>query len=177
MLKTSRHSFFSAPGDLITGDFNLHHDLWATDNYSSLSEAEDLVGWMGSRGFSLLNYKGTIERASRTHVVNLTWANDEVFAMPLVSGWSVRHELAIGPDHLPVTWFTPSDDPPISPMELARAFKFDDKRFEGWSSRFPELIGSSFSSDLLYTEEVTPSSLHPRSPPSRISSSKRRRSI
>jgi hypothetical protein len=110
-------------------------------------------------------------------VVDLTWANDEVFAMSLVSAWSVRHELAIGLDHLPVTWFTPLDYPPISPMELARAFKFDDKKFEGWSSRFSELIGSSFPSDPLHIEEVTPSSLHPRSPPSRTSSSKRRRSI
>jgi len=92
----------------ITGDFNLHHDMWsAGDSAPSHSgKAEDLVDWMTLNGFTLLNQKGevTFTRQKQTSVLDLTWLNDKALMDDQFQNWQIREDLDIGSDHLPVRW-------------------------------------------------------------------------
>jgi ribonuclease HI len=146
---------------IITGDFNLHHEAWSVEvNAPPTSpRSESLIEWMEERDFSLLNQKGEITffRAKQTSVLDLTWANDKAVNTSLISNWSVREDLVIGSDHVPITWEILSD-PSQNPPPTSRKFLFDDKRCGAWSDTFQQNMKASFPLPLL--KDSTNAQLH-----------------
>lgn len=52
---------------IITGDFNLHHDLWSKieATLTDVELTEQIVDWLSSKGFVLLNEKGQTTHPAR----------------------------------------------------------------------------------------------------------------
>ena len=67
---------------IITGDFNLHHDMWAVGPVGS-DEARisgDIIDWLTEEGFTMMNKKGEITHpphnaCKRASVIDLTFVN------------------------------------------------------------------------------------------------------
>jgi hypothetical protein len=64
---------------LISGDFNLHHDMWClcTDIRTMTSPAaEDVASWVDTFGLSILNNQDTPIRPISNSIIDLTITND-----------------------------------------------------------------------------------------------------
>jgi len=103
---------------IITGDFNLHHPDWSPDSKNEKTGSENLVNWMRTNDFTLLNRPGEMTwfRGSQSSTLDLTWASNN--SLNNISYWGIREDLHTGSDHLPVTWTLrtkPQPHPAISP--------------------------------------------------------------
>ena len=135
---------------ILSGDFNLHHDLWMKDDRlpPTSRNAEDLVEWAETNTFHLLNEKGEITflRSNASSVLNLTWANDLTFASDLISDWQINYEYLFGQDYIPVTWTLHLSFPPSDPIDEQK-FIFKDDNCGDWCSAFQDKLGDLPSQD------------------------------
>jgi len=93
---------------IVSGDFNMHHPLWAIDEPQPDARTEAFVGWLVDRRMTMCNNKGSptfLSHCGRaTSVLDLTFANNTAHAANSVLEWRVAPELAHGSDHYPLTW-------------------------------------------------------------------------
>ena len=102
---------------IITGDWNLHHPLWSPLNHASHHQVtEEVVDWLSSKGFTLLNEKGAItytphsgQRGSPS-VIDLTFVNPIAMQTDLVREWAINPHLSYGSDHAALTWSLNTDN-------------------------------------------------------------------
>ena len=93
---------------IITGDFNMHHPLWAVDEPRPDPRAEALVEWLVNKRMTMCNDKGKptfLSHCGRaTSVLDLTFANNVALETNSILEWRVAPELAHGSDHYALTW-------------------------------------------------------------------------
>jgi len=121
---------------IITGDFNLHHPMWSSDGKAPSPGADELVDFLLTSRYSLLNSKGapTFFRKDYTSVLDLTWASED--ALPQISDWKVMYEWHQGSDHYPICFsltITPFTTDFNSNLP---AFTFKDDAADTWQRAF-----------------------------------------
>ncbi|PPR03941.1 hypothetical protein CVT26_001146 [Gymnopilus dilepis] len=96
---------------IITGDFNLHHDMWSRGHVGHDQMTEEIVEWLTEKGFTLLNPKGEITHPSRTHtlngqrrterpsVIDLSFVNGHARQRDTFQDWAIDPSLAHDSDH------------------------------------------------------------------------------
>ncbi|KAI6135891.1 Endonuclease/exonuclease/phosphatase [Pisolithus thermaeus] len=114
---------------VISGDWNLHHPLWSTTDYSPSAKAEALVDWMFENGFVILNDKGSPTYFSHDGMslstLDLTFANHAAITGEAVCNWRVDWELSCDSDHFALTWSINRANHPIDNV-TAQKFKWKD---------------------------------------------------
>ena len=142
----------------ITGDFNMHHDLWSEgDSSKTTGRTEDMVDWMTSNGFTLLNQKGEVTFARRSHhsVLDLTWINEEFVSDDRFQNWRVREDLDSGSDHIPITWEIDLGGfhPHIGPDSGVFGFKAEHQK--PWLTALSSAVSTHFPHHVLTVEHPT----------------------
>ena len=93
---------------VVSGDFNMHHPLWAVDEPQPDARMEAFVEWLMDRHMTMCNNKGSpmfLSHCGRaTSVLDLTFTNNTAHATNSVLEWRVAPEMAYGSDHYPLTW-------------------------------------------------------------------------
>jgi len=81
---------------IITGDWNLHHAMWANDtrNYRTNSQTETLIDWLTNHGLQLVNIPGVATFAAHSgrglpSVIDLTFANRQAAQHLMPYNWTV----------------------------------------------------------------------------------------
>jgi hypothetical protein len=103
---------------VVSGDFNLHHPLWALENghqRASSGAAADLVEWMESHAFAILNNLSYATRRGQSadqndSIIDLTLINYTAADMELISKWECSEELAFDSDHNGISWMIQSPE-------------------------------------------------------------------
>ena len=93
---------------IISGDFNMHHPLWAIDEPRPNPKAEVLIEWLVDKHMTMCNNKGKptyLSHSGRaTSVLDLTFANNAALASNSTLKWRVAPKLAHGSDHYALMW-------------------------------------------------------------------------
>ncbi|KAF9259963.1 hypothetical protein L218DRAFT_1003198, partial [Marasmius fiardii PR-910] len=93
----------------ITGDFNLHHPIWAPGLGDSDPLTTAVGDWFMENGWSLLNDKGRITHPARhggeqPSVIDVTFANNTAAGSVVFQDWFVNPSLAGTSDHYGITF-------------------------------------------------------------------------
>src|SRR5579872_5327068 len=126
---------FDASKVIITGDFNLHHPMWAGDMKPKTEKSEELTNWMSDLGFALINQQGipTFHRGTENpSVLDLTWVSAEILSR--IHDWTIHDGLDFGSDHLPITWHLHINKGLTTPASTK--FSFKDERRGEWCTDF-----------------------------------------
>ena len=116
---------------IITGDFNLHHDMWAVGPVGS-DEARisgDIVDWLTEEGFTMMNKKGEITHPprnarERASVIDLTFVNGRAIQAGTVKEWAIDPELAHDADHLGIKFLIDHGQTEINnPLDIKYCLK------------------------------------------------------
>ncbi len=95
---------------VISGDWNLHHNLWnsAIEEESAPARTQDVVNWLEGHGFNLCNERDMHTRSSsgtqRDTLINLTFTNEMATGQGLVQKHKVNQDLALLSDHHALTF-------------------------------------------------------------------------
>ena len=95
---------------IITGDWNLHHNLWNStiDTESTTMRMQEVVDWLEGQGFSLCSKKDVHTHSSSgtqwDTVIDLTFANDPASGQGIVQNHIVNPDLAALSDHHALTF-------------------------------------------------------------------------
>jgi endonuclease/exonuclease/phosphatase family metal-dependent hydrolase len=142
---------------IITGDFNLHHDLWAARPVAHDQLTENIVDWLSEKGFALMNPKGEIthpqrNRMERPSVIDLTFANGVAVANNIVQEWTIDPSLAHDSDHYAIK-FTINHAPVEIHNITGEKYSLKDVDMEAWTEALEdELMGKKETLDMLLTE-------------------------
>jgi hypothetical protein len=88
---------------IISGDFNLHHPLWALENgqqHAASGTADELVEWLESHAFSIENDLVRATRRGQTadqhdSIIDLTLLNHAAADIDLIGEWECSEEQAL----------------------------------------------------------------------------------
>ncbi|KAF9440047.1 hypothetical protein P691DRAFT_825695 [Macrolepiota fuliginosa MF-IS2] len=95
---------------VITGDWNMHHHLWSTNNHINHNpEMENTVEWLTTQGFLLNNTPGEhmhIPHASRGSplTIDLTFTNRPTTQQAIPFDWVIQPEFTYDSDHQAILW-------------------------------------------------------------------------
>ena len=93
---------------IISGDFNMHHPLWAIGEPNPNRRAEAFVDWLTDNHMTLCNNKGApmfLSHCDRAmSVLDLTFTNNVAQALNSTHEWHIAPELAGGSDHYALAW-------------------------------------------------------------------------
>ena len=95
---------------VITGDWNLHHNLWNStiEADSTPNRMQVVVNWLVGQGFTLCSERNIHTRSgSRTQqdmIINLTFANEKAHGQGIVQNHAVNPDLAVLSDHHALTF-------------------------------------------------------------------------
>jgi hypothetical protein len=114
---------------ILTGDWNLHHELWEVLERPADARAVQVVEWLQDADFTLLNNHNEHTYVSHddahTHsVLDLTFINSVAMAADTVKAWGVNSELVTMSDHKAIT-FTMENG--LVPVENVYGVKFNWK--------------------------------------------------
>jgi hypothetical protein len=90
---------------ILTGDFNLHHPLWSTDEFTTTEPiTQAVVDWLSDKGFLLKNDKGMITHPARhsrerASVIDLSFVNGLAIAQDTFQEWAINTNIAGFSDH------------------------------------------------------------------------------
>src|SRR5260370_15827269 len=95
---------------IITGDWNLHHNLWDSmvAAESTPARTQDVVDWLEGQSFTLCSKKDVHTRSRSGSqwdmVIDLTFANKTVFEQGVIQNHRVNLDLALLSDHHTLTF-------------------------------------------------------------------------
>jgi hypothetical protein len=94
---------------ILTGDWNLHHELWEVLERPADTRADQLVDWLQDNDFTLLNTHNehtyvSHDEAQTCSVLDLTFVNSIAMAGDTVKAWGVRPELVTTSDHKAISF-------------------------------------------------------------------------
>src|ERR1700748_1109571 len=129
---------------IITGDWNLHHELWEVLEWPADARADRVVEWLTDGDFTLLNTHNEHTYVSHddahTHsVLDLTFVNSLAVAADTVKAWGVRSELVTTSDHKAIT-FTMENG--LVPVDNVYGVKYN------WKSADKEIHNEILSEEL-----------------------------
>ncbi|HEX3643579.1 MAG TPA: hypothetical protein VHV10_20010, partial [Ktedonobacteraceae bacterium] len=129
---------------IITGDWNLHHELWEVLERPADARADRVVEWLTDGDFTLLNTHNEHTYVSHddahTHsVLDLTFVNSLAMAADTVKAWGVRTELVTTSDHKAIT-FTMENG--LVPVDNVYGVKYN------WKSADKEIHNEVLSEEL-----------------------------
>ena len=138
---------------IITGDFNLHHPDWSPDSKEENAGSKNLVNWMRTNDFTLLNRPGETMwfQGSQSSTLDLTWASNN--SLNNISYWGVREDLHNGSDHLPIMW-TLTLDYNFTPASLPK-YRTEDDLYTPWSKKFTSLLQERWTFPDYLLDEAT----------------------
>ena len=117
---------------IITGDFNLHHDMWSAWPARPDNLTDNIVGWLSEGGFALQNPKGEVTHPSRgrrtasqprrraeerSSVIDLTFANGPAKQANIMHNWAIDPGLSHDSDHYAIKFVinhTPTEIPNVT---------------------------------------------------------------
>ncbi|KDR64996.1 hypothetical protein GALMADRAFT_1344135, partial [Galerina marginata CBS 339.88] len=143
---------------IITGDFNLHHDLWSARPVVNDQLTEKIVDWLSEKGFALLNPKGEIthpqrNRNERPSVIDLTFANGQAVASNIVQEWAIDPSLAHDSDHYGIK-FTINHTPVEIHNITGEKYSLKDVDMDVWTKAIEdEMAMEKRTLDLLLSED------------------------
>src|SRR5260370_30794595 len=97
---------------IITGDWNLHHNLWnsAVTEEATPIRMQEVMDWLEGQGFTLCSERDVHTRSSsgtqQDTIIDLTFANNTAFGQGTIQNHQVDPDLMILSDHHALT-FTP----------------------------------------------------------------------
>ena len=146
---------------IITGDSNLHHDLWACRLVGS-DEARtsgEIVGWLTEEGYTMLNQKGEITHPphnahERASVIDLTFVIGQAVREGTVDEWAIDPGLAHDSDHLGIKFIISHAQAEIdNPMDIKYCLK--DVKPADWIKELESAIAKAHTTlQHLYTPRV-----------------------
>jgi ribonuclease HI len=94
---------------ILTGDWNLHHELWEILERPADLRANHVVEWLQNNDFTLLNSHNehtyvSHDDAHSHSVLDLTFVNSSAMAVDTVKAWGIRTELVTTSDHKAITF-------------------------------------------------------------------------
>src|SRR5260370_24522766 len=95
---------------VISGNWNLHHNLWnsAIEAESTLARTQDIVNWLEGHGFNLCNERDVHTRSGsgtqRDTIIDLTFSNEMATGQGLVQKHKVNLDLMLLSDHHALTY-------------------------------------------------------------------------
>ena len=149
---------------IITGDINLHHDLWASGPVGG-DEARtsgEIVDWLTEGGYTMMNQKGEITHPpcsarERASVIDLTFVNGQAISEGTVQEWAIDPELAHDADHLGIKFLIAHAQVEIkNPMDIKYCLK--DVKPDEWTRKLENAIAKSHTT---FQPLFTPGTLHP----------------
>jgi hypothetical protein len=83
---------------ILTGDWNLHHELWEVLERPADARADQLVDWLQDNDFTLLNTHNehtyvSHDEAQTCSVLDLTFVNSIAMAGDTVKAWGLDQSL------------------------------------------------------------------------------------
>jgi hypothetical protein len=94
---------------ILTGDWNLHHELWEVLECPADPHADHVVEWLQDQDFTLLNSHNehtyvSHDDAQSHSVLDLTFVNSIAMAADTVKAWGIRPELVTTSDHKAISF-------------------------------------------------------------------------
>jgi len=134
---------------IITGNFNLHHDLWACGPVGSVEArtSGEIVDWLTEQGFTMLNQKGEVTHPpcnarERASVIDVTFVNGQAVREGTVQDWAIDPELAHNSDHLGIKFvITPAQAEINNPLDIKYCLK--DVKPAEWTKEMEKAIDKS----------------------------------
>ena len=134
---------------IITGDFNLHHDLWASGPVGNddARTSGEVVEWLMEEGYTMMNKKGEITHPPRnTHervsVIDLTFVNGQAVCAGTVQDWAIDPSLAHDADHLGIKFIIAHSLEEIeNPMDIKYCLK--DIKPDEWTKELENALARS----------------------------------
>ena len=146
---------------IITGDFNLHHDLWAcgpVGNADARTSGE-IVEWLSEEGFTMMNKKGEITHPPRSahervSVIDLTFINGQAIRAGTVREWAIDPSFAHDADHLGIKFVIAHGQTEIeNPMDIKYCLK--DVKPDNWTKELETALAQSLNTlQPLYSAET-----------------------
>lgn len=134
---------------IITGDFNLHHDMWASGPVESddARTSGAIVDWLTEEGYTIMNKKGEITHPprnarERASVIDLTFVNGRAIQAGTVKEWSIDPRIAHDADHLGIKFLIAHGQTEVeNPMDIKYCLK--DIKVDEWIKELEEAINGS----------------------------------
>jgi len=161
-----KHFTYNHP-TIITGDFNLHHDMWSAWPTKPDSLTENIVSWLTESGFALQNPKGEITHPSRgrrtasqpyrraeerSSVIDLTFANGAAKQAGIIHDWAIDPSLSHDSDHYAIK-FVINHIPTVINNMAGEKFSLKDVDMEVWKTVLEEeLSGEKEKLDQLLSQ-------------------------
>lgn len=125
---------------ILSGDWNQHHPAWSKGEPQPTERTEELIEWMQSGDFTLLNEKGACtyhehRRKRATSVLDLTWVNAEARALDAVREWAIDPSLACGSDHFALRWIIEHGATEVQNITGSR-YSFKETKPKEWQEAF-----------------------------------------
>ncbi|PPQ76465.1 hypothetical protein CVT25_000729, partial [Psilocybe cyanescens] len=129
---------------IITGDFNLHHDLWSRVNttMSNVEMTESIVDWLSEKGFLLLNEKGQTTHPARhsderDSVIDLSFINGPASVNDTFKDWCIDPTLSHDSDHFGIK-FTIDHGRKIIDNPCGLKYNIKNTNRDEWTKAFAE---------------------------------------
>ena len=143
---------------IITGDWNIHHNLWSDRNHPNNELTCDIVDWLTDKGYTLLNTRG--EHTFAPHgargsgsTIDLTFANVEADRVDVCKDWAINEALSFGSDHHGIQWVFDSGRQEIENI-TGTQYNIKDIEPKKWCDEFGKtLVTHSADLEPLLTED------------------------
>ncbi len=147
---------------MITGDYNMHHALWALEGQQESPWAEQLIEWMVERGLLMMNAKGVPTFFSRSNngaesVIDLTFANAAAVTGNLLVDWRVDPDSSYTLDHSMIFWRMDQNVKVVDNV-LGIQYNFKEADAEEWVEDFKIKVGG-FRNSMREVEQAMPESM------------------
>ncbi|KAF8154411.1 Endonuclease/exonuclease/phosphatase [Crassisporium funariophilum] len=154
---------------IITGDFNLHHPLWSREDhkYHDNQLTENIVDWLLSEGYSLVNKQGKIthlaqHNGKRPSVIDLSFVNSKARNQNTIKNWAIQPLLSLDSDHNTIQ-FKFTIDHGLTEIKniCGLRYRFKDVDPSEWINAFEEEAENSSTvlSKLASINSLTPNQL------------------
>ncbi len=124
---------------IITGDFNLHHELWSAGPVGNNNMTDEIVDWLSRNGFSIMNTKGEITHPQRNNrekasVIDLTFINGKTASSGILQDWAIDPSLAHDSDHYAIKFILNQEQTEIQNISGTK-YSLKDAKIQDWIER------------------------------------------